>query len=393
MKTLYIDCGMGCAGDMLTAALLELHPDREAFIAKMNAALGGRAVITASADSKCGIKGTHVSVLINGDEEGTVLHHEHQPTSIAEILGFIAAAPLPDKVRSDAAAVYKMLADAESRVHSAPVENIHFHEVGSIDALADVLNVCMLMHELAPEKVICSHISVGSGSVRCAHGVIPVPAPSTEVLLRGIPYRSGDIESELCTPTGAALLRHFADEFSPMPLITVEAAGYGTGTKDFKRANVVRVLLGEAQDEHESVIELVCSIDDMTAEDLGFALERLLEAGALDAYYTSAGMKKCRPGVELNCICKSSERDAVLRCLFKNTSTLGVRERECRRYTLSRGTKALETPLGSVSVKIAQGYGVRREKPEYDELAQIARKTGLSMSEIREIVNKSKLKW
>lgn len=390
MKTLYIDCGMGCAGDMLTAALLELHPDREAFIAKMNAALGGRAVITARADSKCGIKGTHVSVLINGDEEGAVLRHEHEPTSIAEILGFIAAAPLPDKVRSDAAAVYKMLADAESRVHSTPVENIHFHEVGSIDALADVLNVCMLMHELAPEKVICSPISVGSGSVRCAHGVIPVPAPSTEVLLRGIPYRSGDIESELCTPTGAALLRHFADEFAPMPLMTVEAAGYGTGTKDFKHANVVRVLLGKAQDERESVIELVCSIDDMTAEDLGFALERLLEAGALDAYYTSAGMKKCRPGVELNCICKSSERDAVLRCLFKNTSTLGVRECECRRYTLDRSTKTVETLLGSVSVKISQGYGVRREKPEYDELAQIARKTGLSMGEIREIVNKSK---
>lgn len=390
MKTLYIDCGMGCAGDMLTAALLELHPDREAFIAKMNAALGGRAVITARVDSKCGIKGTHVSVLINGDEEGAVLQHEHEPTSIAEILGFIAAAPLPDKVRSDAAAVYKMLADAESRVHSTPVENIHFHEVGSIDALADVLNVCMLMHELAPEKVICSPISVGSGSVRCAHGVIPVPAPSTEVLLRGIPYRSGDIESELCTPTGAALLRHFADAFAAMPLMTVEAAGYGTGTKNFKRANVVRVLLGKTQDERESVIELVCSIDDMTAEDLGFALERLLEAGALDAYYTSAGMKKCRPGVELNCICKASERDAVLKCIFKNTSTLGVRERECRRYTLGRGTKTVETPLGSVSVKISQGYGVMREKPEYDELAQIARKTGLSMSEIREIVNKSK---
>lgn len=390
MKTLYIDCGMGCAGDMLTAALLELHPDREAFIAKMNAALGGRAVITARADSKCGIKGTHVSVLINGDEEGAVLCHEHEPTSIAEILGFIAAAPLPDEVRSDAAAVYKMLADAESRVHSTPVENIHFHEVGSIDALADVLNVCMLMHELAPEKVICSPISVGSGSVHCAHGVIPVPAPSTEVLLRGIPYHSGDIESELCTPTGAALLRHFADAFAAMPLMTVEAAGYGTGTKDFKRANVVRVLLGETQDECESVIELVCSIDDMTAEDLGFALERLLEAGALDAYYTSAGMKKCRPGVELNCICKVSERDAVLKCIFKNTSTLGVRERECRRYTLDRSTKTVETTLGSVSVKISQGYGVRHEKPEYDELAQIARKTGLSMSEIREIVNKFK---
>lgn len=390
MKTLYIDCGMGCAGDMLTAALLELHPDREAFIAKMNAALGGRAVITARADSKCGIKGTHVSVLINGDEEGKPITHHHEHTSISEILQFIEGTPLPDEVRKNAIAVYRLIADAEAAVHGDAVENIHFHEVGSIDALADVLNVCMLMYELAPEKVICSPISVGSGSVRCAHGVIPVPAPSTEVLLRGIPYHSGDIESELCTPTGAALLRHFADAFAAMPLMTVEAAGYGTGTKDFKRANVVRVLLGETQDERESVIELVCSIDDMTAEDLGFALERLFEAGALDAYYTSAGMKKCRPGVELNCICKDSERDAVLKCLFKNTSTLGVRERECRRYTLDRSFRTIKTPLGEVRMKVSDGFGVHREKPEYDDLAQIARKAGLSMSEIREIVNKFK---
>ncbi len=390
MKTLYIDCGMGCAGDMLTAALLELHPNRDTFIEKMNAALGGRAVINARDDLKCGIKGTHVSVLINGDEEGSPLQHKHEHTCISEILGYISSAPLPAKVREDAAEVYEMLAAAESRVHGTPVENIHFHEVGSIDALADVLSVCQLMYDLAPEKVVVSPINVGSGTVKCAHGIIPVPAPATEVLLRGAPYYSGSVKSELCTPTGAALLRHFADEFGSMPTMTVESAGYGTGTKDFETANIVRVLLGEADSTCESVLELVCNIDDMTPEDLGFALEQLLEAGALDVYFTNAGMKKCRPGVILTCLCRKSDRNTVLKCLFKNTTTLGIRERECRRFTLRRSFETADTPLGSVNVKVAQGFGVKREKPEFDELAELARKTGLSMNEIRNIVKNSR---
>lgn len=200
--------------------------------------------------------------------------------------------PLADEVRDNAKAVYTLIAEAESRVHGHPIENIHFHEVGSLDALADVLSVCELMHELAPDKVLASPVNVGSGFVKCTHGVLPVPTPATELILRGVPIYSGEIKSELCTPTGAALLKHFAEDFVPLPVLRVEYVAYGTGKKNFETANVVRVLLGETEGECEQIIELACNLDDMTPEELGFAMEELFRLGTLDVYFTSIGMKK-----------------------------------------------------------------------------------------------------
>lgn len=383
MKTLYIDCAMGCAGDMLTAALLELHPDRDGFIARMNDALGGKAVLSAKPDRKCGVMGTHVTVLINGDEEGEPERHHHHHTSVAEITEFIDTVPLADVVKDNAKAVYTHIAEAESRVHGHPIENIHFHEVGSLDALADVLSVCELMHELAPDKVLASPVNVGSGFVKCAHGVLPVPAPATELILRGVPIYSGQIKSELCTPTGAALLKHFAEAFVPMPVLRVERVGYGTGKKDFEAANVVRVLLGETDEQKERIIELVCNLDDMTPEELGFTMEELFRLGALDVYFTSIGMKKSRPGVMLTCMCRSDKRDEMLRCIFKHTTTLGVREYVCNRYNLTRSIDTVQTEYGAVRIKKAEGYGVKRSKPEYDDLAKLARENDTTIAEIR----------
>lgn len=383
MKTLYIDCAMGCAGDMLTAALLELHPDRDGFIARMNDALGGKAVLSAKPDRKCGVMGTHVTVLINGDEEGEPERHHHHHTSVAEITEFIDTVPLADVVKDNAKAVYTHIAEAESRVHGHPIENIHFHEVGSLDALADVLSVCELMHELAPDKVLASPVNVGSGFVKCAHGVLPVPAPATELILRGVPIYSGQIKSELCTPTGAALLKHFAEAFVPMPVLRVERAGCGTGKKNFETANVVRVLLGETEAECEQIVELACNLDDMTPEELGFTMEELFKLGALDVYFTNIGMKKSRPGVMLTCICRSDKRDEMLRCIFKHTTTLGVREYVCNRYNLTRSEAPVETQYGSIRVKTATGYGVKRSKAEYDDLAKLARENDTTIAEIR----------
>lgn len=383
MKTLYIDCAMGCAGDMLTAALLELHPDRDGFIARMNDALGGKAVLSAKPDRKCGVMGTHVTVLINGDEEGEPERHHHHHTSVAEITEFIDTVPLADVVKDNAKAVYTHIAEAESKVHGHPIENIHFHEVGSLDALADVLSVCELMHELAPDKVLASPVNVGSGFVKCAHGVLPVPAPATELILRGVPIYSGQIKSELCTPTGAALLKHFAEDFVPMPVLKVERVGYGTGKKDFETANVVRVLLGETEAECEQIVELACNLDDMTPEELGFTMEELFRLGALDVYFTNIGMKKSRPGVMLTCMCRSDKRDEMLRCIFKHTTTLGVREYVCNRYSLTRSEAPVETQYGSIRVKTATGYGVKRSKAEYDDLAKLARENDTTIAEIR----------
>lgn len=388
MRTLYIDCSMGCAGDMLTAALLELHPDKDDFLRRMNAALGGKAVLSASPDSKCGLRGTHVTVLINGDEEGEATRHHHEHTSISEILSFIDSVPLEVKVREDAKKVYSLIAEAESRVHGHPIENVHFHEVGSLDALADVLSVCTLMHELAPERILASEVNVGSGTVRCAHGILPVPAPATELILRGVPIYSGQIKSELCTPTGAALLKYFVWKFGAMPTMQIENAGCGTGKKDFECANVVRAFIGETTDEGDRIIELACNLDDMTPEELSFAMEELSTLGALDVYFTSIGMKKSRPGVKLTCMCRERQREQMLECIFKHTTTLGVREYVCKRYELGRSEKTVRTQDGEVRVKTSSGYGAVREKAEYEDLAALARKSGKTIAQIRSEVLK-----
>ena len=388
MRTLYIDCSMGCAGDMLTAALLELHPDKDDFLRRMNAALGGKAVLSASPDSKCGLRGTHVTVLINGDEEGEATRHHHEHTSISEILSFMDSVPLEVKVREDAKKVYSLIAEAESRVHGHPIENVHFHEVGSLDALADVLSVCTLMHELAPERILASEVNVGSGTVRCAHGVLPVPAPATELILRGVPIYSGKIKSELCTPTGAALLKYFVWKFGAMPTMQIENAGCGTGKKDFECANVVRAFIGETANDGEEIIELACNLDDMTPEELSFAMEELFTLGALDVYFTSIGMKKSRPGVKLTCMCRERQRKQMLECIFKHTTTLGVREYVCKRYELGRSEKTVRTQDGEVRVKTSSGYGAVREKAEYEDLAALARKSGKTIAQIRSEVLK-----
>lgn len=388
MRTLYIDCSMGCAGDMLTAALLELHPDKDDFLRRMNAALGGKAVLSASPDSKCGLRGTHVTVLINGDEEGEATRHHYEHTSISEILSFIDSVPLEVKVREDAKKVYSLIAEAESRVHGHPIENVHFHEVGSLDALADVLSVCTLMHELAPERILASEVNVGSGTVRCAHGILPVPAPATELILRGVPIYSGQIKSELCTPTGAALLKYFVWKFGAMPTMQIENAGCGTGKKDFECANVVRAFIGETTDEGDRIIELACNLDDMTPEELSFAMEELFTLGALDVYFTSIGMKKSRPGVKLTCMCRERQREQMLECIFKHTTTLGVREYVCKRYELGRSEKTVRTQDGEVRVKTSSGYGAVREKAEYEDLAALARKSGKTIAQIRSEVLK-----
>ena len=389
MKTLYFDCAMGAAGDMLMGALSELHPDRDGFLTRLNRALAGRAVVSAAPDSKCGISGTHISVSINGREEGEepdghcdAGHHHRHHTSISEIFAFLDHAEADSAVIADAKAVYTLLADAESRVHGRPIENIHFHEIGSLDALADILGVSMLIHELAPDKIVCSPINVGSGTVKCAHGILPVPAPATELILRGVPVYGGSIRGELCTPTGAALLKHFSTGFGEIPLMSVSAAGYGTGTKNFDAANVVRAMIGEGRSDAGEILELKCNLDDMTAEEVGYAQEMLFSAGALDVYTAPIGMKKNRPAVLLTCMCRREQRDEMLRCIFANTSTLGVREYVCSRYTLSRREESVETEYGAVHIKSASGWGVSRSKPEYEDVARIARETGRSFHEV-----------
>ena len=392
MRTIYLDCSMGAAGDMLMGTLYELLPEKDEFLRRM-CALGLPGIeIAAEPAVRCGVSGTHMRVLVHGAEEGAEHAHAHDHkhahvhTGLHEIEHCISHLDLPEAVRADALAVYRSIADAESRVHGVPVDQIHFHEVGTLDALADVVGVCLLVSMLAPEQILCSPVHVGSGQVRCAHGLLPVPAPATALLLTDIPIYGGSIRGELCTPTGAALLRRFVTKFGPMPVMRPEKTGYGMGTKEFEAANCVRALLGQTDAPAEQIAELCCNLDDMTPEAVGFAMEQLLQDGALDVYTTPIGMKKCRPGVLLTVLCRPEDRERLTQQLLRHTTTLGVRMAQLERRTLRRETRTVHTPDGDVRVKTAIGSGIAREKAEYDDLAQLARKKGCTLAEAETFV-------
>ena len=445
MKTLYLECNMGAAGDMLTAALLELHPDPSGVLAWLNGLGIPGTQIAAEKAEKCGIQGTHVKVTVNGEEEESMdlpeeacghvhdhghahdheHHHDHEHDHhhdhdhdhehghdhdhdhdhehhhdhdhghghhahhhLGDIQEIVAGLTLPEKVRRDIMNVYGLIAEAEAHVHGTTPDQIHFHEVGTMDAVMDVAAVCLLLYELAPDKIAASPVHAGCGEVHCAHGVLPVPAPATAYLLRGIPSYGGAVRGELCTPTGAALLKYFVQEYGEQPVMRTEKIGYGMGKKDFPRANCIRAMLGETAEAGDRILELRCNLDDMTGEDLGYCTEQLFQAGARDVFTTAIGMKKGRPGVLLTVICDPEHRDRMLQILFRETTTLGVRETSCSRYILRRTEETVSTSFGEVRVKTSEGFGVKRRKAEYDDLAKIAEQSGRSLRDVREAVEK-----
>lgn len=389
MNILYLDCGMGAAGDMLTAALLELFPHPEKMVEALNALGVPEVRYQRELTQKCGITGTHMHVYVGDTEEGEHSHahhehHDHPHSSMEQLEHWIGHIQASDGVKNNIRTVYNRIAQAESAVHGVSIQEIHFHEVGSLDALADVTAVCYLMEQLGNPTVYASPVHVGSGHVSCAHGILPVPAPATAEILKGIPIYGGQILGELCTPTGAALLKQFVAEFGNMPVMTPQAVGYGMGKKDFAMANCVRAVLGsDSREGTDSIVELRCNLDDMTAEDIGFAMEQLLRAGAPEVFSTPIGMKKNRPGTMLTVLCRADQREEMVRLLLRHTSTLGIRESVCRRFTLNRREETVDTPYGKVRCKISEGYGVCRRKPEYDDLSAIAEAQQLPLSEIR----------
>ncbi len=409
MKTLYFECAMGAAGDMLMGALYELLPDKEAFLEGMNR-LDPALRVEAEAATRQGMAGTHMRVHVHGREEGHehyhdhshdhhhggeqehdhghVHHHyQHEHRTLADIDRMVDGFGLPAAVREKAKEVYRLLAAAESRAHGVSVEQVHFHEVGALDAVADITGVCWLMELLGPDRVIASPVNLGGGTVKTAHGLLPVPAPATAALLEGVPAYGGDIPAELCTPTGAALLKTFASSFGPLPMGTIRGVGSGCGTKDFPRANCLRAFLieeaGSAEGPNDHVTELKANIDDMTGEDLGFAVERLLAAGALDVSYTPVQMKKNRPGVLLTCLCRPEEADAMAAEILRHTSTFGVRRTDCTRYAMAVERERVETELGAFTKKIGKGWGVTKQKAEFEDLAAAARDRKAPLREVR----------
>ena len=412
MKTLYIECNMGAAGDMLMSALYELLEDKQGFLDTMNS-LGLPGVrLEAKQAATCGIAGTHMAVTVHGEEEHEPdhdhphghdhehghehehhhdhTHHHHHHATPGHIGKIIDGLTLPEEVRAHARAVYDAIAQAEAKAHGCPVGDVHYHEVGALDAVADVTGVCYAMHLLAPERVIVSPIHVGSGTVRCAHGVMPVPAPATANLLEGVPVYGGAVQGELCTPTGAALLTHFADRFGPMPVMRTQGVGIGIGTKEFEQANCVRAFLGESTaQENGEIIELTCNIDDMTPEALAFACSRLLKQGALDVYTTPGTMKKGRPGHVLTVLCAPDKQADMAWHILAETTTNGLRVRRCGKYYLEPSFSKVQTQWGEVRIKRASGFGVTHVKPEYADVAAIAEKHGVSYQRVIEEIERN----
>lgn len=506
MKTLYLDCGMGIAGDMLMGALYECLPDKQVFWDKWNQlGIEGIELIPESA-KKCGVTCTHMKVLVHGEEEesldvlehhhGGEHHHEehghgdhhhhhedyhhhhdeghehpemshlpenpvipekirdggelirgnvrnndnfdqgshhvfevetgnhdhshdhhehdhhahghhehdhhshdhhehdhhehahghhHSHTSMAKITDIVNHFALDEKLKKQVLSVYQAIAAAESKVHGVSVDEIHFHEVGNLDAIADIVGNIMLLDLLKVDRVIASPINVGFGKVRCAHGILPVPAPATAEILKDIPIYAGRFEGEMCTPTGAALYKTIVMETAQMPAMKMESMGYGCGKKDFEAANVVRAIIGitEDQEDTDSIMELACNIDDMTAEDIALAEELLLLNGALDVFTTSIQMKKNRPGTLLTVLCKEEQKAKMGQLIFKHTTTIGIREYRCNRMTLQRNFRDIETPYGKMQCKDVSGYGVSRSKIEFDDLKQAVEKYERSIREIR----------
>lgn len=448
MKTLYIECKMGAAGDMIMGALYELldSEHKQKFINMMNTLFGSDIHIHPIQTTQYGIAGTHMDISVIGKKEHannssiieitnpngdssvsedtrkyveittghihthslgktaeTAEHHEHY--TYASILRKLKILPLPESIRENATSIYKTIGEAEASVHDVDLKDIHFHEVGSMDAIADVLGCCILFSMINADQVIVSPIHVGNGVVECQHGILPVPAPATAEILKGIPYYTGSIDSELCTPTGAAILRHYATRFSTMPIMTVAKSGIGFGSKEFPVANAVRTFLGEtmniqfstkdAQEENstddEKVIELLCNIDDMTGEEIGFVMDMLFQNGALDVYYQPIQMKKNRPGIMLSCLTKMDKKEDLTNILLKYTSTRGVRFHTFGRTSLESKIEEIPTKYGTIHKKISYGHGIEKYKYEYEDIKEIAIKNDISIDTLlKELYSENK---
>lgn len=370
MKQLFIECNMGIAGDMLCGALIDTLPadEQKQILSKLNTLLDGVRVNIKRAE-KCGISG------IKFDVNVTCCGNSH--TKISEIYDIIDSFDIDEKTKADAKSVYTLIADAESKVHGIEVADVHLHEVGAKDAIMDITAACYMINYLGIKRIISTPVVTGYGRVSSAHGIITVPAPATVEILKGMKIKTGGIEGELCTPTGAALIKYFAEDITDSVEMIPLSVGYGMGTKNFERANCVRVVVADADDE---IYELRCQLDDMTGEEMGYAINKLMSLGALDVFCQSIVMKKSRPAYALTVITTIDKKDYFTAQLFRHTTTLGVRQVKCVRKSLDRDI----VESGAVHIKKSSGYGTCKQKTEFDDLVKMAENDNISIFEAKQ---------
>jgi pyridinium-3,5-bisthiocarboxylic acid mononucleotide nickel chelatase len=399
MSVLYFDCFSGAAGDMVLGSLIDAGVPLD----EVRRALGSLAIepdtVWTDRVVRAGVTATKFCVR---GEDGGEQHHPHR--HLKGVYKLIDGSALSDRGKERAKSLFERLGQAEAAIHGTTMEKVHLHEVGALDSIIDIVGSVFALEWLGADDVVSSPLNVGSGMMKAAHGVYPVPAPATMRLLEGVPVYAGEQKAELVTPTGALLVSSYAKAYGPVPPMTVKKIGYGAGTRDFSETpNVLRVLVGERSGSsdrvggaeglpHRTVVVIECEIDDMNPQIFGAVMDRLLEEGALDVFYTPVQMKKNRPGTLLTIVAPPDRREALTSLVFTETTSIGVRYREMMRECLDRETVTVDTPLGAVRVKVALRDGrVFNAAPEFDDCARIARERGVPLKDVQAAASKAYL--
>ncbi|MFD3156072.1 nickel pincer cofactor biosynthesis protein LarC [Haloimpatiens sp. FM7330] len=401
MKVLYYDCFSGISGDMNLGAMIDLGVDKHYLIdelSKLN--INEEFKIQVSRDMRKGITGTKVDVILEHEHQQHHHQHNHVHRNLKDIENIINSSSLNENVKKISLDMFMKVAKAEAKVHGKELYEVHFHEVGAVDSIVDIVGAAICLDYLNVDKVMASSIELGGGFVKCAHGVIPVPAPATVEILKGIPVKSGIVPFETTTPTGAAIIATTVNEFTDNKTFNIEKVAYGIGGRDTEIPNVLRVFLASIENNNDETSKVYCendtcfvleaNIDDMNPEIYDYVYERLFSKGALDVYMNSIVMKKGRPGVKLSVLCNEKNKEELKKIILSETTTLGVREHETRRTILRRDFDKIDTIYGKVTIKNAYlGDKEIKVKAEYEECKELAYKNNVSINEIYKEVSKN----
>ena len=404
MKTLYFDCSSGISGNMVLGALTEIIGDENYLLNELKKLNVDGYKIEISKKVKNGITGTHVNVIlenegnnnehhshehedenkVNHDNKNEHQHHHHEHRNLEDINKIIDNSTLEEKVKEMAKRIFMRVAKAESKVHNKPIEEVHFHEVGAIDSIIDIVGTSILINKINPDKIISSIVNDGYGFIECAHGIISVPVPATSEIFAAsnVKFRQIDVDTELVTPTGAAIIAELAEEFTVLPAMTTEKIGWGAGTKELKIPNVLKVYLGEAEKPNEDFVVMETNIDDCGGEIFGYTQELLFKNGALDVFFTPIYMKKNRPAYRMTVACRTKDMYKLQDIIFRETTTIGMRYRYEYRTELKRELIELDTKYGKIQAKKVINNGQTYIYPEYESIKKIALEKGIPLKEL-----------
>ena len=392
MKILYFDCSSGISGNMTIGALLEIINDENYLLNELKKLNIDGYEIKISKKVKNGITGTYVDVLLehehhhkhkehNHENEHTH-HHEHR--NLSDVNKIIDNSTLNEEVKKLAKKIFLRVAKAESKVHNKPLEEVHFHEVGAIDSIIDIVGTAILINKINPDKIVSSTVNDGYGFIECAHGKMAVPVPATSEIFSNsnVKFRQIEIDTELVTPTGAAIIAELATDFMPLPEMQVEKIGWGSGSKDLQIPNVLKVYYGNIEDEKDDIVVMETNIDDCGGELLGYTQELLFKNGALDVFFTPIFMKKNRPGYRMSITCKQEDKLKLQNIIFRETTTIGIRYRKEHRAVLKREIIEIETKYGKIKAKKVINNGEEYIYPEYEEIKKIAEKNNIPLKKL-----------